>query len=169
MTCLATHHSNARTLSLENKPFNFIIGTFCRVSVLSMEIPSLCRTWFLPPSNTMWTVSAHSECTVRCTQVIGGGPYRCTIGYCFGFHTDEQNQELLESWQSGAMIILLIVSTDKTQLTVFNGKMAYPVYMTIGNIPKEICQKLSRCAHVKFLELKVRRAWVVWWWTCPWV
>jgi Plavaka transposase len=28
-------------------------------------------------------------------------------------------------------------------LTLFCGKMAYPVYLTIGNIPKEICQKLS--------------------------
>ena len=38
----------------------------------------------------------------------------------------------------GATIIPLVISTDKTQLTLFRNKSAYPVYLTIGNIPKEI-------------------------------
>jgi hypothetical protein len=37
----------------------------------------------------------------------------------------------------------LIVSSDKTQLMLFQDKQAYPVYLTIGNIPKAICQKPS--------------------------
>ena len=64
----------------------------------------------------------------------------------FNSHTDERSQESLEAQQPGATIIPLIISSDKTQLTVFGGKMAYLVYMTIGNIPKEIHRKLSRHA-----------------------
>ena len=37
--------------------------------------------------------------------------------------------------------MLLIVSMDKTQLTLFQNKSAYPVYLTISNMPKEIHQK----------------------------
>ncbi|KAG1891787.1 uncharacterized protein F5891DRAFT_950327, partial [Suillus fuscotomentosus] len=39
----------------------------------------------------------------------------------------------------GATIILIIISSDKTQVTMFHNKTAYPVYLTIGNIPKDIC------------------------------
>jgi len=43
----------------------------------------------------------------------------------------------------GGTIIPVIVSSDKTQLTLFRDKMAYPIYLTIGNIPKDICWKPS--------------------------
>ena len=37
----------------------------------------------------------------------------------------------------GATLTPIIIATDKTQLTQFSGnKSAYPVYLTIGNIPK---------------------------------
>ena len=42
----------------------------------------------------------------------------------------------------------LIISSDKTQLTTFRGKKAYPVYLTIGNIPKHIRRKPSRQSQV---------------------
>jgi hypothetical protein len=42
----------------------------------------------------------------------------------------------------------MIVSSDKTQLTLFHNKQAYPVYLTIGNIPKDICRKPSRHAQL---------------------
>lgn len=45
-------------------------------------------------------------------------------------------------------MIPVILSSDKTQLTVFRGKSAYPVYITIGNIPKEIRRKPSRHAQL---------------------
>ncbi|KAG2053928.1 hypothetical protein BDR06DRAFT_982598 [Suillus hirtellus] len=35
-----------------------------------------------------------------------------------------------------------------TQVTMFRNKSAYPVYLTIGNIPKEIHQKPSCCTHI---------------------
>lgn len=49
----------------------------------------------------------------------------------------------LEKDHPGATIIPLIISTDKTQLTLFRNKSAYPVYLTIGNILKEIRRKPS--------------------------
>ncbi|KAL1680947.1 hypothetical protein EV122DRAFT_206846 [Schizophyllum commune] len=48
----------------------------------------------------------------------------------------------------GATIIPIIFSSDKTQLTLFRNKSAYPLYMTIGNIPKEIRRKPSSRAYV---------------------
>ena len=42
----------------------------------------------------------------------------------------------------------IIISTDKTLLTLFRNKQAYPVYLTIGNIPKEIRRKPSCRAYV---------------------
>ncbi|KAJ7125736.1 hypothetical protein C8R46DRAFT_927583 [Mycena filopes] len=57
-------------------------------------------------------------------------------------------QEAVEKNNPGATIIPIIISSDKTQLTVFGNKTAYPVYMTIGNIPKEIRRKPSRRGYV---------------------
>ncbi|KAJ7310827.1 hypothetical protein DFH08DRAFT_645332, partial [Mycena albidolilacea] len=42
----------------------------------------------------------------------------------------------------------IIISSDKTQLPVFGNKTAYPVYMTLGNIPEEIRRKPSRRGYV---------------------
>jgi len=36
-----------------------------------------------------------------------------------------------------------MISSDKTQLTRFQAKVTYPVYLTIGNIPKHIRRKPS--------------------------
>lgn len=45
-------------------------------------------------------------------------------------------------------IIPLIISSDKTQLTTFRNKSAYPVYLTLGNIPKHIRRKPLRQAQI---------------------
>ncbi|KAL0576824.1 hypothetical protein V5O48_005165 [Marasmius crinis-equi] len=66
-------------------------------------------------------------------------------------HTGEWwwlTQEEVEKKKPGATIIPIIISSDKTQLTVFGNKTAYPVYMSIGNIPKEIRRKTSRGAYL---------------------
>ena len=52
-------------------------------------------------------------------------------------------QEKLEAEKPGATIIPIILSSDKTQITTVGGKSAYPVYMTIGNLPKEILESLQ--------------------------
>ena len=75
--------------------------------------------------------------------MIGGGQYRCVMERSNYPSTDVWTQESLESQQPSATIIPVIISSDKTQLTLFGGKMAYPVYITIGNIPKQIHHKLS--------------------------
>lgn len=86
---------------------------------------------------------------VRCTLEIGGGQYRCaSLFYTWNSSKSSYRQTTLESNQPGATIIPVIISSDKTQLTLFRGKTAYPVYLTIGNIPKEIRRKPSRHAQV---------------------
>ncbi|KIP06193.1 hypothetical protein PHLGIDRAFT_107242 [Phlebiopsis gigantea 11061_1 CR5-6] len=57
-------------------------------------------------------------------------------------------QKAIEADTPGATIIPLIISSDKTQLTLFRNKAAYPVYLTIGNLPKDIRSKPSRGGHV---------------------
>jgi hypothetical protein len=57
-------------------------------------------------------------------------------------------QEVLESCKPGASIIPVIVCSDQTQLTQFGNKKAYPFYVTIGNLPKEIRRKPSRCGWI---------------------
>ncbi|KAJ3859650.1 hypothetical protein EV359DRAFT_50531 [Lentinula novae-zelandiae] len=52
-------------------------------------------------------------------------------------------QTALEAETPGATIIPVILSSDKTQVTLFWNKTAYPVYLTIGNLPKEIRRKPS--------------------------
>ena len=48
----------------------------------------------------------------------------------------------------GITIIPVILSSDKMRVVLFGTKAAYPVYMTIGNIPKDIRRKPSRRTHV---------------------
>ncbi|KAJ6492474.1 hypothetical protein C8R47DRAFT_430764 [Mycena vitilis] len=74
-----------------------------------------------------------------------------TVRMYHNMHTGKwwwSTQDAVEKEHPGATIIPIIISSDKTQLTVFGNKTAYPVYMTIGNIPKEIRRKPSRRGYV---------------------
>ncbi|KIJ15199.1 hypothetical protein PAXINDRAFT_77646, partial [Paxillus involutus ATCC 200175] len=59
-----------------------------------------------------------------------------------------QTQKSLEERTPGATIVPVRLSSDKTQVTLFRNKTAYPIYMTISNIPKEIRRKPSRSAQI---------------------
>lgn len=48
----------------------------------------------------------------------------------------------------GSTVIPIIISSDKTQLTTFRNITAYPVYLTIGDLPKHVLRKPSRQAQV---------------------
>ena len=70
--------------------------------------------------------------------------------FVFNYEADTQlvPQITLEASKPGATVIPLVVSTDHTQLTLFGNKTAYPLYLTIGNIPKDIRRKPSRHAYM---------------------
>ncbi|KAJ3567978.1 hypothetical protein NP233_g6016 [Leucocoprinus birnbaumii] len=46
--------------------------------------------------------------------------------------------------QTCSTVIPIMLSSNKTQLTQFRNKVAYPVYLTIGNLPKHIRRKPSQ-------------------------
>ncbi|KAJ3925746.1 MAG: hypothetical protein NXY57DRAFT_906700 [Lentinula lateritia] len=66
-------------------------------------------------------------------------------------------QRAIEENKPGATIIPVIISSDKTQVTLFRNKSAYPVYLTIGNLPKEIRCKPSQQGQILLAYLPSTR------------
>ncbi|KAI1781957.1 hypothetical protein LXA43DRAFT_1069516 [Ganoderma leucocontextum] len=66
-------------------------------------------------------------------------------------------QKELEKTHSGATVVPIIISSDKTQLTLIGNKSAYPVYMTLGNLPKDIRCKPSRRGQILLAYLPTSR------------
>ncbi|KAI9569191.1 hypothetical protein HD554DRAFT_2204667 [Boletus coccyginus] len=63
-----------------------------------------------------------------------------------------------EKLPAGATIAPVILASDKTELSWFKGdKTAWPVYLTIGNISKEVCHELSCHASVLLSYLPVSK------------
>ena len=59
-------------------------------------------------------------------------------------------QIILESKDPGATIIPVIISSDKTQVTLFRNKSVYPIYLTIGNIPKSTRRQTLQHGYILF-------------------
>ncbi|KAJ7577335.1 hypothetical protein C8J56DRAFT_1007166 [Mycena floridula] len=68
-----------------------------------------------------------------------------------------ETQAKIDAKSRGGTVIPIIISSDKTQVTVFRNKSAYPVYLTIGNIPKEIRRKPSCRAYILVRYLPTSR------------
>ncbi|KAI0765845.1 hypothetical protein BD413DRAFT_637000 [Trametes elegans] len=66
-------------------------------------------------------------------------------------------QKQLEEVKEGATVMPVIISSDKTQVTLFRNKTAYPVYVTIGNLPKSIRQKPGRQGQILLAYLPTSR------------
>ncbi|KAI0629511.1 hypothetical protein C8Q77DRAFT_1235654 [Trametes polyzona] len=83
-----------------------------------------------------------------------------TVRVFFDLHTGKwwwETQKEIEKRLPGATIVPVIISSDKTQLTVFGSKTAYPVYMTIGNLPKDVRRKPSRHGQILLAYLPASR------------
>ncbi|KAI1786574.1 hypothetical protein LXA43DRAFT_975694 [Ganoderma leucocontextum] len=83
-----------------------------------------------------------------------------TVRVYFDMHTGRwwwDTQKEIEKVKPGATIIPIVISSDKTQLTSFGNKTAYPVYMTIGNLPKDIRRKPSRRGQILLAYLPTSR------------
>lgn len=57
-------------------------------------------------------------------------------------------QHDIEKVNPNATVIPVIISTDETRVTMFGNKSVYPVYLTIGNLPKDIRRKPSRQGYI---------------------
>ena len=75
----------------------------------------------------------------------------CVLQYCAHL------QKELEKSNPGATVVPIIISSDKTQLTLIGNKSAYPVYMTLGNLPKDIRCKPSRRGQILLAYLPTSR------------
>ncbi|KAJ8581810.1 hypothetical protein M405DRAFT_722884, partial [Rhizopogon salebrosus TDB-379] len=59
----------------------------------------------------------------------------------------------------GATVAPVIIATDKTQLTQYSGnKAAYPVYMTLGNLPRSLRRKPSKHACILIAYLSISKS-----------
>ncbi|KAJ8456588.1 hypothetical protein ONZ51_g12036 [Trametes cubensis] len=83
-----------------------------------------------------------------------------TVRVYFDMHTGKwwwNTQRALDEIRPGATVIPVIIASDKTQLTLFGSKTAYPVYLTIGNLPKDIRRKPSRRGQILLAYLPSTR------------
>ncbi|THU89883.1 hypothetical protein K435DRAFT_821260 [Dendrothele bispora CBS 962.96] len=113
---------------------------------------------------------------LECIRALYGNPDHCkymcfvperhyahanhTIRLFHDFHTGKwwwATQKAVEADKPGATIVPVILSSDKAQVTLFRNKSAYPVYLTIGNLPKEIRRKPSQQGQVLLAYLPTTR------------
>ena len=94
---------------------------------------------------------------MTCIPENGGGGRRYVVLLMVSDKDLIPDQEAIEDDKTGGTVVPLIMSLDKTQVTLFRMKSVYPVYLTIGNIPKDIRKKPSRHAQVLLAYLPTAR------------
>ena len=141
-------------LSLQAKLLSCIRETSSNVSRDYLAIQTLPLSWFSSLNDIMRTQIKLSVCTMICILGGGGGQLRYELLHIQSLISPGRTYIMLkkkvqmETWQKHITIIPIIISSDKTQLTTFCGKQVYPVYLTISNLPKHICQKPSQQGQV---------------------
>ncbi|KAN0136430.1 hypothetical protein V8E53_005798 [Lactarius tabidus] len=104
-------------------------------------IPSLCALFRDPQfsEKLIFVLECHYQDTGHTMQVfseMSTGKWWWSV------------QQSLESHKPGATVLPVIISSDKTQLTLFRSKSAYPIYLMISNIPKATCSKPTQQAQL---------------------
>ena len=127
--------------------------TSSNVFSLCMVTQDFCLFWFLLLSVTTLMPIRQIGCIMICIPVNGGGKLRLAFIISIYYQVllvllRDAIQKALEAKCPGTTIIPIIISSNKTQLTLFCNKLAYPIYMTIGNIPKDVCRKPSHHTHI---------------------
>ncbi|KAF5364854.1 hypothetical protein D9757_012748 [Collybiopsis confluens] len=175
-----SHSSVDRLLQIPRVKENLDIGFTSARSMLDKidQIPERCGPWYTKqlafkdrPSET-FTVRHRDP--VETIKALWGDPglsqslvYKPAKLFS-GEGQTEDDRIFSEMWTGsfwnaaqecipeGGTIALVIIATDKTQLTVLSSnKSAYPVYLTIGNIPKELRRKPGARACVLIAYLSV--------------
>lgn len=76
--------------------------------------------------------------------------------FCSGTNQSNNQFEIQKYLSAGATIVPVILSSDKTKLSQFrDDKSAWPVYLTIGNISKDVCQDVTSHATVLIRYLPI--------------
>ncbi|KAH9173192.1 hypothetical protein EDB89DRAFT_2113987 [Lactarius sanguifluus] len=124
--------------------------------IIDTELPGCPRFMCKDMTIAGYTLEFYFRDVLECIRTLYGDPeFAHDLVFAPECHyTDHERkcrvyiQTSLEAHWPGATVILVIISSDKTQLTLFRSKAAYPVYLTIGNVPKDIRRKPSRRAQM---------------------
>ncbi|KAF8270154.1 hypothetical protein EI94DRAFT_1771016 [Lactarius quietus] len=99
----------------------------------------------------MESYDVHFRQLIPCIRTLFGDPSFAKrlnlVPECHYLDADHTTQ-IFKSRRPGATVIPMIISSDKMQLTLFGAKSTYPVYLSIVNIPKDICCKPNECAQM---------------------
>ncbi|KAI5895357.1 uncharacterized protein SCHCODRAFT_02665716 [Schizophyllum commune H4-8] len=157
-------------------PFHNKDGLFKFVDTLPQAPAWSCRRWIVPgnvlgPDGQPLTeeIELWLRDPVECIQELLSNPAfegkqayaPCQIFSSLDKEGNGVNREYDEMWtgtwwweiqnklKDGATVCPVILATDKTQLSTFSGdKQAWPVYLTIGNIAKDVRRQPSSHATI---------------------
>ncbi|KAF7350107.1 hypothetical protein MVEN_01312800 [Mycena venus] len=90
------------------------------------------------------TVEMWYQDPLECVKELLGNPFQYSNREFTEMWTADWWWEIQKLLPPGSTLAPIIISTDKTQLTRFSGdQQAWPMYLTVGNIEKEMQQSPS--------------------------